>query len=379
MFTRRSRSLCWSFVATALVCIATLLYARALRAEPATAATDTEYQHVPVSLWLLPQVSTSGLANDRLYTNVALSLGASGYARLRGLDLSLGGSWITEEMSGAQATVGLTYAGRSASGAQLSVGANIAPGYMAGLQATVGLNYVGLSASGAQLAVGANIAPGHATGLQASSGYNHAGSLRGVQLGLINFGGEVTGSQVGLINIGGKVRGTQIGLVNLSEDVDAPVGLISLVKNGQQHLELWGSDSAPLNLGFKLGSRHVYTLLTAGYQPEGETDRWMVGLGLGGHIPLGQRFYIDADVVSWHVNDDEAWTDELNMLNKLRVVGGYRLHDRFAVFAGATFNVLATRVDDGSDFGLITGRRLTSESNETTVRIWPGFLAGLRI
>jgi len=361
MSTHRSRSSCCKIVATTLVCVVTLLVARTLRAAPATAAKDTDYQHVPVSLWLIPQISSNGLANDRLYTNFSLALGVSGYARLRGVDLSLGASWVQREMSG--------------------------------LQASVGLNYVGQRASGAQLAVGANVVAGQATGLQASSGYNHAGALRGVQLGLVgsareitggqigllNIGGKVRGAQIGLINIGGKVRGSQIGLINLAEDSDAPVGLINLVKNGQHHLELWSSDTAPLNVGVKLGGRYVYSVLGVGLQPGEEKTRWMLGLGLGGHVPISRRFFLEMDAVAWQINDDQAWTDELNILGKLRVIGGYSFARHFSVFAGATLNVLTTRVDDGADFGLIRGRRVTSDDAETTVRIWPGFVAGMRI
>ena len=38
-----------------------------------------------------------------------------------------------------------------------------------------------------------------------------------------------------------------------------------------------------------------------------------------------------------------------------------------------------TRVGDGEGFGLIRGTRLTSEGNDTTVRAWPGFVAGFQI
>ena len=349
MLAHRTRSACWSLVATALVCAVTLLIARTLHAEPAPTTTGSSYRRVPVSLWLIPQLGTGGLSGEPMETNLALSLGVSGYGRLRGADVGVVGSWITDSMSGAQVTTAL--------------------------------NYVGLDARGVQLTAGVNIVRGELSGVQVSSGYNHATALRGAQIGLVNFGSDVTGSQIGLINIGGRVRGTQIGLLNLAEDADAPVGLLSLSKEGQHHVELWGSDTAPLNVGAKLGGRYVYTLLTAGYQPQGgeETDRWMLGIGLGGHLPLSQRFYIDTDVVAWHVNNDESWTEELNMLAKLRVVGGYRIHDHFAVFAGATLNALVTRVDDGADFGLFSGRRVSADSDETTVRVWPGFVAGLRI
>jgi len=349
MLARRTRSACWSLVATALVCAVTLLIARTLHAEPAHAGAATPHRHVPVSLWLIPQLGSGGLSGAPMETNLALSLGVSGYGRLRGLDLGVAGSWITDSMSGAQVTTAL--------------------------------NFVGQDARGAQITAGANIVRGQLSGVQVSSIYNHAGALRGAQIGLVNYGGDVTGSQIGLINIGGRVRGAQIGLLNLAGEADAPVGLLSLVKDGQHHVELWGGDTAPLNVGAKLGGRYVYTILAAGYQPQaGEgTDRWMVGLGLGGHVPLPGRFYLDADIISWQVNNGEAWTDELNLLNQLRVVGGYRIHDHFALFAGATLNALVTRVDDGSDFGLLSGRRVNADSDETAVRVWPGFVAGLRI
>ena len=113
--------------------------------------------------------------------------------------------------------------------------------------------------------------------------------------------------------------------------------------------------------------------------PKDGRTRWMVGLGLGGHIPLGNRFYLETDAVAWQINDDEGWTDALNILSKVRLLGGSKVARHFSVFAGATLNVLTTRVDDGADFGLFRGRRVSDDDAETAVCIWPGFVAGLRI
>jgi hypothetical protein len=368
---------CMVLVFAAFV-LSTLAASTPARADDGAAATKENYNHVPVSLWLFPHVGTGGFGG-RTETNLALSLGVSGYARLRGLDLGIGGSLITESMTGAQGTVGFNYVGADTRGAQLTVGGNLTRGDLVGLQSSVGFNYVGGAMHGVQLSVGGNLAPGQAHGMQAAVGYNHAAQIHGAQVGIINYGGAVSGAQIGLLNIAGKVSGTQIGLLNIAEDSDASLGLLSLVKNGQHHFELWSSDTTPFNVGFKLGSKHVYTLLAAGFTPRAESKRWMAGLGVGGHIPVTERFYVDADLVTWHVNKDEAWTRGLNSLNKLRLIGGYRMADNFSLFAGATLNVLVSRVDDGSDFGLFDGTRVSNDGAETTVRVWPGFLAGLRI
>ncbi|MCC6748853.1 MAG: hypothetical protein IT371_14435 [Deltaproteobacteria bacterium] len=333
------------------------LVVSALASRPAAAAEPTErapaatraksYRHAPVTLWLAPHVGTGGMATGTLKTNLAVSLGASAYARLEGVDVGVGASWVTEAMRG--------------------------------VQTTAGFNFVGADVRGAQISVGANVALDRVSGAQVSSGVNVGPAIGGAQIGLVNIGGQVSGAQVGLVNIGRRVKGTQIGLVNVAEDSSAPLGLFNLIKNGQQHLALWASDSAPLNLGLKLGGRYVYAVLAAGLETSDGKKRWLAGFGMGGHIPLSERFYLETDLLHWHVNEDEAWTDGQNALTTLRLVGGYRLHRRFSLFAGPTLNLLVTSVGGGEGFGLIRGARLTADGSATTVRLWPGFSAGFQI
>jgi hypothetical protein len=298
-------------------------------ASAASPAEEPKYNHAPVTLWLVPQLGTAGLSSDEIKTNFALSLGASAYARLEGVDVGAGASWVTDSVRGAQITAGFNYAGRDAIGLQLSAGLNYAP------------------------------------------------EVTGAQISLINFGGKIEGAQLGLINIADVVHGTQIGLLNIANDSRTPLGLFNLIDNGQHHVSLWSSDSAPLNLGIKLGGETIYTLLSAGFETSNGQKRWLAGFGVGGHFPIDDRFYLDAELLTSHVNENAAWTDDLNMLTSLRALFGWELARRFSIFGGPTLNVMVSEGDRG--FGLFRGFRLNSEQSETSVRMWPGFVAGFQI
>lgn len=336
---------------TLVVFLATPLGARPARADPPprlpAGAERAGYDHAPVTLWLAPHVGVGGLASHRLRTNFALSLGASAYARLDGVDLGVGASWVTESVRGVQLTVGFNHAGGDVEGVQLSVGANVTGQRMTGLQLATGLNY--------------------------------GREIEGAQIGLVNVGGDVAGAQIGLVNVARRVKGAQIGLVNVAEDSTVPVGVVNAIRHGQHHLDVWGSESTPLAVGLKLGGRHVYSVLAAGFEASDGKRRWMAGLGIGGHVPVGERTYLEPELLGWHVNEGQAWSTDLNTLASLRLIGGHRVHAALSVFVGPTLNLLVTEVGDGEGFGLIRGTRLTSERSATSVRVWPGFVAGLRI
>ena len=136
-------------------------------------------------------------------------------------------------------------------------------------------------------------------------------------------------------------------------------------------------ESAPLNLGIKLGGRHIYSLLSVGFETSGGKQRWLAGLGIGVHGDIDERFYIDGELLASHINEDEAWTTDSNVLSSLRVIIGYRLYSHLSVFLGPTFNLLAATNGRAEGFGLFEGVRIDAEGK--TVRMWPGLVAGFEI
>ncbi|RYZ34184.1 MAG: caspase family protein [Myxococcaceae bacterium] len=388
---------------------------------------------LPVNLSLVPAVSTNRLRAGDAQVENRFAVGAlnGGTALASGLALGLVGNMYDAEVEGAALALGFNVAGGEVSGAQLSVvtnvarmgvlgaqaalglnlsngnvdgvgqlslGANIARGGMRGMQATLGLNVAtqdvtGLQLSlgvnhtngalhGVQFTLGVNSVAGDMTGLQGAMALNRAHSLTGMQLGLINVGGDVTGMQLGLINVASVVHGVQLGLVNVSQEVHGvPLGLLTFEQKGQFHLEVFGSDLQLTNVALKFGGRHLYTTLIAGLGPDDRFQRFSLGLGLGGHIPLGSRFWVDVDAAGSNVlSTDNPFSDNTgNLLAQVRAMVGFQVMSRFAVFGGPTYNAWFTWGDPG--FAKLSTLPVRSHDISATRRVqhWPGFQLGVRI
>ncbi|RKH03157.1 caspase family protein, partial [Corallococcus sp. CA053C] len=312
--------------------------------------------------------------------------------------LSLAGNVAGGGVRGGQATLGFNLANGDVSGVgQLSLGANIVGGSLSGVQAALGLNVIADDASGAQLSLGVNHTSGVLHGFQLTLGVNsaasdvkglqgavllnRASSLTGMQLAFINVGGDVTGMQLGLINVASVVHGVQLGFINVAKEVDGvPLGLLSFEQKGQLHLEVFGSDIQLTNVALKFGGRHVYTTLIAGLGPDDRFQRFSLGLGVGGHIPLGSRFWVDVDAVGSQVlsTDSPFSSKSNNLLAQARGMLGFQVMPRLAVFAGPTYNAWFTWGEPG--FAKLTTLSVKSHSGtDSRVQHWPGFQLGVRI
>ncbi|WP_342378196.1 hypothetical protein NVS55_02500 [Myxococcus stipitatus] len=318
-----------------------------------------------------------------------------------GLLASVGANIVRGNTTGVLATVGANVVTGTVDGSQLSVGANMATGKVLGAQLSVGGNLAGESLNGLQMAVGANVARGASrgvqmaagvnvapdlTGLQMSSGVSYAGKLSGAQVSIINVGGSVEGAQVGLVNVASRVDGAQVGIINVAGETEGEsVGLLSFVGNGQANVQVWASDIALTNVSLKLGGRHLYTVLNVGLTPpmDGDRRRYTTGVGVGGHIPLG-RFFVDMDLMgsSVHAHRLFDFDDDTNhVLGQLRLMAGWQVARRFAVFGGVSANTLVTwnGSDPWKELGIGPEWKETSDSGRTVVRTWPGILAGIQI
>ena len=429
--------------------------------------------HLPMTISLIPWVSTVGFQdpNRNITTNLSLNIIAGYHTKLDGLELGgilnikgveargaqlagvgniVGGdvdgfqiagglNAAGRNVEGFQASGGLNAIGGDLNGFQVAGGANIAGRNVEGFQASTGFNVSGGTLDGFQVAVGGNLVDGDVEGIQATVGANLARDLRawqvavganfvggnvrseglqtavgpniarnlegtqlsatanialnqrqkanisyaGTQIGMVNLALGDIGTQIGLLNIAGHVRTSQVGLLNASGRMSGiPIGLISFVKNNPLHLQLWGSDTEVANLGVRLGSRHFYSLLMVGSYPHGDLGRWSSGFGIGGHIPLGVRLFLNVDLITRGVvytddSEKDAWVyDEHTVLNKLRLAVGWERHKWFSVFGGVSLNFLVSHRPDTSDFGY--GFDHVYREDDVTIRVWPGFFAGVQ-
>lgn len=323
-------------------------------------------------------LGTNGLASGRTVNTVSLNLLAGYAAGVQGLEL---GTLLNVDRDAVQ-------------GVQAAGLANVVGGPVRGTQLAGLSNVVAGSGQGLQMAGLANVAAGPVEGAQLAGLLNYQGGAaetRTAQVaGLANVTpGNVRGAQVaGLLNVARSVRGLQLAPFNIADSVaGASIGILSLVRHGYHRAEVWTSDALPVNAALKLGgSRKFYNILAVGVQPGSSSFRWGFGYGVGSELELSRHLTLSIDALSTQVNEKKSRTQELNLLNQLRPLFGWRLSPggRTTLLLGPTLNVMVSRYREPEQLGY--GSRLGGKHLElfnethgrTNTRAWLGAQAGLR-
>lgn len=207
--------------------------------------------------------------------------------------------------------------------------------------------------------------------------------------GAFNIANENNGFQIGVINVARKMNGFQLGLINLADTMrGGSIGLINASRNGQFSVDVWSSDYLQFNGALKIGNKSIYNIYAFGISPIGQntpsTDSLNLvqsplpfgfGLGIGGHIPIKKAF-INIDGMCWTMHDRYLSFNGVNLLNQVRVLGGYKVHKYFGVYAGPVFNA---SVQDVSYDAMKRNPMFDEGTASTRVQGWIGFAAGIQL
>jgi hypothetical protein len=371
------------------------------------------YRHVSFDLVLAPGFRMSGDTGEPVEHGFVL--GIVGHSdSLRGAQLSLAGNIAQDRVVGAQVGGAFALSYGPVRGAQLGA-YNMAMSGLRGAQVGWIANVARGPVQGAQVSM-VNIANGPTRGAQVGLVNVEKGDLDGAQIGLVNVDkpttqsrgaqiglvnatggtGARTASSIGLVNVANKQRGVQVGLVNVVDEIDgvqvglvsfarknsgASIALIPIVLDGDNRLTLGWSDASAGNLGFKLGTRRFYVAAALGITRDIDRDGRRESastFGLGVHaIPRGNPFFLDVDASTTsfatlaHARDEQRW------IHSLRLQVGYALAKHVAVVAGPSLNVQEARGDDDRRPRGVSFAEQVWTSGRTTVRLYPGFSAGL--
>lgn len=247
-------------------------------------------RHYPVNLSLWYPVSINRSLHDSANLNFTLLYGRMG--TVKGLDLAIGASTLSDELKGLQITGLAGISGDSTSGVQVSGLASIAGDDLKGAQISGLINIAGETGKGFQAAGGMNITGNHLQGFQASGLFNIVGNeLQGFQAagafnivgdklhgfqavggfnivgddcvgfqaaGLFNIVGEnFKGLQAsGLFNIvGNNLTGAQIGTFNIAPYFSdaAQIGIINVsaeMGGFQLGIVNWNGETHGIPVGF---------------------------------------------------------------------------------------------------------------------------------
>lgn len=168
----------------------------------------------------------------------------------------------------------------------------------------------------------------------------------------------------------------------LAQDAGGPAAAAQSrgLRRGKVHVELWASDIQFANLAVKFGGGPIYLTLLSGFEP-GRDARFSFGVGLGSHLTLSHRLWLDGDVTGGAVQPVQKPLegDGGNVLGQARLMLGFQVLPRLAVFAGPTYNLWF--VWGQPDFDSITEISVSESQPEPDQRLqhWPGLQVGLHI
>jgi hypothetical protein len=176
--------------------------------------------------------------------------------------------------------------------------------------------------------------------------------MDGTQLGIVNVGMKAKGAQLGVVNIGGEVKGTQLGIINIAERSEAPIGLLSFVREGRHSVAISGASDVPYNGELKLGGTKLYNVFAVGSDgfcsdPDrlgcAQASKMYIHYGLGGKLTQGERAWFDLDLgVASYMPVAELvgprW-DRTTLVPRARVSFELLLFGHLAPYLGAAFNL----------------------------------------
>lgn len=361
-------------------------------------------RHYPVNLSLWYPVSINRTQYDTANLSFTLLYGRMG--TVKGLDLAIGTSALSDRLEGLQITGLAGISGNSTSGVQISGlisvtgdncegaqfaglinvtgergkafqiagGMNITGDHLQGLQAsglfnivgdelqgfqaTGGFNIVGENCVGFQGAGLFNIVGEKFKGLQASGLFNIVGdNLTGAQIGTFNIAPYFSdAAQIGIINVSAEMGGFQLGVVNWNGETNGiPVGLVNVSKrDGHIRWINWGSNLSGLNAGAKFEVDRIYSIVALGYGNfEKDTGPALSFAGYYGMTVYQDFFSIGVDVGYMYMDNEKIFQSAPDIPDQHILMGrahmNYGVSYRVSLIAGGGLSYIADRHKPFSD------------------------------
>lgn len=249
------------------------------------------------------------------------------------------------------------------------------------------------SAKGFQLAGFTNIAKSNVTGFQLAGFLNTAHDRNGLQIagftniandvsgqqlaGFINVAENVKGNQIaGFINIAKKVKGVQLaGFINIADSSDYPIGIINLVKSGEQSIGLSTDDNLTTLLSFRSGGSKLYGIIGLGSNLKNSKDIYSVQFGLGAHLITANSFRLNTELTTIMLQNFKR--GEFTKYS-LSVMPAVKFSRRLELFAGPSINYINTNTTEGKE---LIDRFVWSNTNRNNHLngLYIGYAAGIHL
>jgi len=358
----------------------------------------------PFQITFVTPLGTNGLDAWNITNNFSINLYAGYNGGLDGVELSGFGGMLKNNMKGTQiagfgnivmgtgngfqAAGFFNYSHQYFQGAQIAGFANVINSDTKAWQFSGFSNVATGNSDAAQFSGFANYSKGNSVGQISGFSNVNSGNLKGFQIaGFSNVNTDsLKGIQIaGFSNYTKTLNGIQIAPFNYVDSLEKgmPFGLFSIVKNGYRAFEISVSETLFGTVSFKTGTTKFYNIVSVGASYKNDQILWGWGYGIGTMFAMKNDWNMTVELLSYQINVDEWFTEVLNLNNKLQITTSKKVAKNLHVFGGITWNVNVSDIEDhdGNVFkSTVSPWNVFDKTynNETNVKMYPGFTAGIR-
>jgi hypothetical protein len=353
---------------------------------------------IPFGVDLAPMLGTSSTPLGRQTARrVSLGLAGTYSAGVHGIQLSIATNIDRRGMCGAEFAVGLNLNLGDGRGLQLAV-LNATLGALRGAQLGVA-NFARKGVYGVQLGV-ANVSLGP---VKAELGVlNVANGDTKIQLGVANFTGANAQGQLGVANVAWGNASGQLGVVNIAKErvksqfgvfnyagsARAPLGVISIVRDGHTAIEAWVNENGALYGMLSHGGDRIYNMYGVGarFQKEYAKNNTRLALvyGIGVRMYNDPRFALDLQMMQELYPRVSPWRNH-SQTERLRLAAEIKLSERMSLVPAVGYAIMISEWASEpvqALFGESTFRHQRIDSNgkrHVGVYGFPSFALGFRV
>lgn len=152
------------------------------------------------------------------------------------------------------------------------------------------------------------------------------------------------------------------------------IGVISFVRNGYHTFEISGNESLYGVLSYKTGTKSFYNILALSTSVKNDMIYWGWGYGIGTIIPVSKKVDLNFEGTCFQINEDEWFTNRLNLLDKLNLSVLFTVADNFTIFAGPSWNVMVSDISNNSESKFVPWHSFNKTyDNDINVKMYAGF------
>ncbi len=375
---------------------------------------------LPYQITFITPLGTNGIQSHQSTNYMSFNLVAGYNGGLEGLEVGGFSNVLTLDARGTQIAGFANMVKGDLEGIQIAGFGNMVGGSSSGIQIGGFTNHAQQSGKLIQIGGFSNQVMGTATGGQISGFGNYVqDSLQGFQISgfgnscgeacegaqisgfMNNSGGDVKGGQVagfanaaedlegvqiaGFLNKADTVSGFQIGFINVADTFNSgfPIGFVSNVKNGYRSFSFGANELQWITGDFHIGMDRFYNILSLSIGPNPDNTSWAFGYGLGSKVLNRTKSKIAVEMMAYHVNEREIWSNANNLL--LRFQPKYEYYPkggRFGLWAGPSANLLISGRWDGRgdafESEIAPYEVLDDQGTYNNYRFWVGGQVGIK-